>query len=121
MRNITRPLFMIFVFVFGCVIGEDVFSGDPSFSHQHASYSTGNTPHPPGSPSIWKGRNVSELLEGLGEPDIVLDTAVRGFVIYGDTPSVMYVYVPGKGTGGACYGAYVIEHDSGEVLGYHCR
>ena len=61
------------------------------------------------------------MVEELGEPDIVLDTAVRGIVIYGDTPSVMYVYSPGNGTSDPCYRAFVIEHDSGEILGYHCR
>jgi hypothetical protein len=54
----------------------------------------------------------------LGEPDIILDTAVRGIVIYGDTPSVMYVYVR---PGGGAYDAYVVEHDTGEILAYQRR
>jgi hypothetical protein len=52
---------------------------------------------------------------------IILETTVRGIAIYGDSYAVNYVYVPGRGSGGQCYSAYVVEHDSGEILAYHCR
>ena len=102
--------------MFGCLAGDCVFAGDPSVTHRHASFSSGNTPHPPGLESIWKGKHVSELVSALGEPDIILETAVRGIVIYGDTHSVMYVYRSGN-----IYEAYVVEHDSGEILTYQRR
>ena len=121
MKNIICSLLLVLTFLFSYVTCEDLYADDSSGIQSVTFSSGGNTPHPPGLPSNWKGRNVSELVEVLGEPDILLDTAVRGIVIYGDTPSVMYVYVPGNGTGGTCYAAYVVEHDSGEILGYHCR
>jgi hypothetical protein len=120
-RRVFGFLFMAFVLLFGGAMGEYVFSGDPSVAHQHASAPVGSTPHLPGLPTIWKGRHVSELVAGLGEPDIILETTVRGIAVYGDRYAVSYVYLPGRGAGGQCYGAYVVEHDSGEILAFHCR
>ena len=118
MRSTFYPVLLVIPVLVSYAMGEYVFGGDSSVTHQHASFPTGNTPHPPGLPSVWKGRNVSELVARLGEPDIILDTTVRGIVIYGDTPSVMYVYAdPGSGA----YDAYVVEHDSGEILAYQRR
>jgi len=89
---------------------------------QPVTYSSrGNVSHPPGLPSIWKGRDVSELVAGLGEPDIVLETKVNGFDICGYTYAVIYVYGSKSGTDNSCYAAYVVEHDSGEILAHHCR
>jgi hypothetical protein len=59
--------------------------------HQHVSVPIGDSPHPPGLPTIWKGRHVSELVAGLGEPDMILETTVRGFAIY-DSYAVSSVY-----------------------------
>ena len=121
MRRVFGLLFMAFVLLFGGAIGGYVFCGDPSVVHQHASAPIGSTPHPRGLSTIWRGRNVSELVDSLGEPYIILETTVRGFAVYGDAYAVSYVYFPGRGSGGQCYGAYVIEHDSGEILAFHCR
>lgn len=121
MRRIFKILVMAFGLLFGGAVGEYVFSEDPSVAHQHASAPIGNSPHPPGLSSIWKGRKVSELVASMGEPDIILETTVRGIPIYGDTYAVSYVYFPGRGAGGRCYSAYVVEHDTGEILAYHCR
>ena len=118
MKSTFYPLLLVIPVLISYAMGEYVFGGDPSVTHQHASYPTGNKPHPPGLASIWKGKNVAELVAELGEPDIILDTAVRGIVIYGDTPSVMYVYVD---SGGQAYDAYVVEHDTGEILAYQRR
>lgn len=118
MKYSFQPLFLVLPLLLGLAMSEYLFSHDSPGAHQAAYSSTGNTPHPPGLPSIWKGRNVTELVAGLGEPDIILDTAVRGILIYGDTPSVMYVYVR---PGGRAYDAYVVEHDTGEILAYHRR
>ena len=121
MRRALRIQVVAFGLLFGGAVGEYVFSGDLSVAHQHASAPIGNSPHPPGLPTIWKGRHVSELVAGLGEPDIILETTVRGIAIYGDAYAVSYVYFSGRGSGGQCYGAYVVEHDSGEILAFHCR
>ena len=120
-RRVFKILVVAFGLLFGGAVGEYVFSGDPSVAHQHASVPIGNTPHPPGLPTIWKGRNVSELVASMGEPDIILETTVRGIAIYGDTYAVSYVYHSGPASGGQCYSAYVVEHDSGKILAYHCR
>lgn len=111
------PLLPLLPVVFACLAGDCVFAGDPSETHQRSSYSSGSTPHPPGLPSIWKGRNVSELVAAMGEPDMILETTVRGIVIYGDTHSVMYVYHSGNRS----YEAYVVEHNSGKILAYQRR
>jgi hypothetical protein len=118
MKSTFYPVLLLIPVLCSYSVGQYAFGGDPTVTHQHASFPTGNTPHPPGLPSVWKGRNVSELVARLGEPTIILDTAVRGFVIYGDTPSVMYVYVR---PGGGAYDAYVVEHDTGEILAYQRR
>ena len=119
MKYSLQPFLMVLPLLFGLSQGDFVFGGEsPGF--QRATFSpTGRTPHPPGLPSVWKGRNITELVKSLGEPDIVLETAVRGIVIYGDTPSIMYVYVPGPGN--QVYEAYVVEHDTGEILAHHHR
>jgi hypothetical protein len=108
---------MAFVLLFGGAVGDYVFSGDPSVAHQHASAPIGNTPHPLGLRTIWKGKNVTELVASLGEPDDILETTFRGIAVYGDTHSVMYVYRSGNRS----YEAYVVEHDSGEILAYQRR
>ena len=79
------------------------------------------TPHPEGLPSIWLFRTASELVEAYGEPDWILETAVRGIVIYGDTPTVMYVYADNPEQGGGCIAAYVVELETDLVLRYQCR
>jgi hypothetical protein len=120
-RRVFGFLIMAFVLLFGSAVGEYAFSGDPSVAHQHVSVPIGDSPHPPGLPTIWKGRNVTELVGSLGEPDLILETTVSGIALFGDTYAVSYVYFPGLGSGGQCYIAYVVEHDSGEILAYHCR
>ena len=121
MRRVFGFLVMAFVLLFGSAVGEYVFSEPLSVAHQHASVPIGNSPHPPGLPTIWKGRNVAELVASLGEPDIILETTVSGIALFGPTYAVSYVYSPGPGSGGRCYIAFVVEHDSGEILAYHCR
>jgi len=120
-RRVFRFLVMAFVLLLGGAVGEYVFSGPPTVAHQHASVPVGNYPHFPGLPTIWKGRNVTELVASLGEPDIILETTVMGIALFGDTYAVSYVYFSGPGSGGQCYSAYVVEHDNGEILAYHCR
>ncbi len=121
MRRVFGFLVMAFVLLFGGAMGEYVFSETPSVAHQHASVPIGNSTHRPGLPTIWKGRNVAELVASLGEPDMILETTVMNIAIFGPTYAVSYVYFPGPGSGGQCYSAYVVEHDGGEILAYHCR
>jgi hypothetical protein len=80
-----------------------------------------NSPYPEGLQSKWLNRKAAELVAAYGEPDFILETAVRGIVMYGDAPSVMYVYNLDPEYGGACIAAYVVELDSGLVLRYQCR
>lgn len=80
-----------------------------------------STPHPEGLPSKWLNKKASELVEAYGEPDLILETAVRGIVIYGDSPTVMYVYTSNPESEGACIAAYVVELDTELVLRYQCR
>lgn len=80
-----------------------------------------NTPHPEGLQSKWLNRKAPELVKAYGEPDLILETAFRGIVIYGDTPTVMYVYASNPEHGATCIAAYVIELDSGLILRYQCR
>ena len=119
MKSTFQSMLLVMPVLLSYSVGEYSFGHDMPGAQQLSYSSQGNTPHPQGLPSIWNGRNVSELVETLGEPDIVLEMAVRGFVIYGDTHSVMYVYGPGSGN--QVYEAYVVEHDSGEILAYQRR
>jgi hypothetical protein len=86
-----------------------------------AAHGNTRTPHPEGLPSIWLNHMASELVEAYGPPDQILETAVRGIVIYGDTPTVMYVYASDPERGGGCIAAYVVELDTDLVLRYQCR
>jgi hypothetical protein len=80
-----------------------------------------HAPHPEGLPSKWLNKNVVELVKAYGEPDLILETAVRGIRVYGDTPSVMYVYSLDPELGGGCVAAYVVELQTMKVLRYQCR
>lgn len=80
-----------------------------------------NTPHPEGLQSKWLNRMAPELVKAYGEPDVILETAVRGIVIYGNTPTVMYVYASNPENGSNCIAAYVVELTSGRILRYQCR
>jgi hypothetical protein len=80
-----------------------------------------STPHPEGLHSKWLNKKASELVKAYGEPDYILETAVRGIIIYGDTPTVMYIYGSNPENGGACVAAYVVELDTELVLRYQCR
>lgn len=81
----------------------------------------GRSSHPEGLQSKWLNHQSSELVDAYGEPDQVLDTAVRGIVVYGDTPSIMYVYGSNPEFGGGCIAAYVIELETSVILQYQCR
>ena len=118
MKSICQPMLLVIPVLLSYSLGENAFSHDSSGAQQVSVSTQGNTPHPPGLPSIWKGKNVTELVAGLGEPDAVLETAAMRIAVYGDTHSVMYVYAD---PGGQAYDAYVVEHDSGEILAYHRR
>lgn len=80
-----------------------------------------NTPHPEGLPSKWLDRKADELVEAYGEADAILDTAFRGIVVYGDTPTVMYVYTANPEYGSNCIAAYVVELETERILRYQCR
>ena len=118
MKSTFQSMLLVMPVLLGFSLGEYAFSHDTTGAQQLTVSTQGNTPHPQGLPSIWNGRNVSELVETLGEPDAILETAVRGFVIYGDTHSVMYVY---SDSGHQSFDAYVVEHDTGEILAYQRR
>lgn len=95
--------------------------GDPLTPHRHESPPIGNTRHLAGSPTIWLGRHVAELVAAKGEPDMILEATVGGYVLFGDVYGVIYVYWPNSNPGGECYHAFVVEHDSARILAYHCR
>lgn len=117
-KNTFQPLLLVIPVLLSYLLCECAFSHDTSSAMQVTYSAKGQNPHPPGLPSIWKGKNVTELVAGLGEPDAVLETAAMRIAVYGDTHSVMYVYAD---PGGQAYDAYVVEHASGEILAYQRR
>ena len=121
MKNILHTSLLVLPVLLSYSLGIDIFGDDSPSAQKVTTSHSGNTPHPPGLPSVWKGRNISELVATLGEPDMILETAIRGIVVYGDTHSVMYVYTPTPGSGNQVYDAYVVEHDSGKILAYQRR
>ena len=121
MKNILHTSLLVLPVLLSYSVGIYVFSDDSPGAQQVSISHTGNTPHPPGLPSVWKGRNISELVATLGEPDVILEKVVRGIGVFGDTHTVIYVYTPTPGSGNQVYDAYVVEHDSGKILAYQHR
>jgi hypothetical protein len=121
MKNNLHTSLLVLIIFLSYSLGINIFGHDGRDTQEVSTSQTGTTPHPPGLPSVWKGRNISELVAILGEPDMILETAVRGIVVYGDTHSVMYVYIPTPGSGDQGYQVYVVEHDTGKILAYQRR
>lgn len=115
-------LFALFIFLLGCVALDNifVFNSDATHKGQAGQAAHFRPPHPKGEPSIWVGKKASELVGHHGDPDLILETAVLGIVLYGDTPTVMYVYTQGRETKG-CLDAYVVDLESEEILAFHCH
>ena len=127
-RRVYKSLFMAVIFLIGYAVYGCVFNGGQSYSQQAALATSGNIPFPAGLPpfpvglpSRLIGKNVSELVANRGEPNMVLETSVSEFVIYGDTYTVMYVYKSSQESGYGCTDAYVVDHESEAILTYNCH
>ena len=76
------------------------------------------------SDSAWIGRHSDELVESLGEPDLILEARPR-FADYRDgIPKISYVYraEPGaRSDRSTCIDAFVVLQATGEIVDYYCR
>jgi hypothetical protein len=118
MRYVLKLVLSLAVLLASLVMCEYGYS-DNANDASGLAYTSGLSPHSRGLPSVWKGRDVSDLVAALGEPDMVLETSVRGIVIHSAPYAVSYVYFPSAGYN--CYQAFVVAHETGEILAYHCR
>jgi hypothetical protein len=109
-----QSVFMASMLLFGCAVGEHVFYGNKSDAQ-------GITPNTPGLLSTWTGKKVSALVTERGEPDLIIKMSVNGVQLYPNAHVVSYVYSPKAEPSAGCMDAYVVDHESGQILAYHCR
>ena len=76
------------------------------------------------SDNPWIGRHRDELIESLGQPDMILEARPKYSEYRGGIPRISYVYrsepveSPGRST---CIDAYVVLQATGEIVNYYCR
>ena len=109
------------IYVFSCSVGDKIVNGHPQEFQQLPSTNVSDNFGTRGLPSKWVGRSVSELLENLGQPDLMIDTVPRGATNYDGVYKYAYVYLPKPGSNDQCVNAYVIDDLSSEVIKFYCR
>ena len=114
-------LFLTVILLGGCTDSEYVVSDNSAGNQRPPPSRYRDHPGSSGLPSFWVGKNVSELVEGLGKPDMMIDTRPRGGGFSDGAYKYAYVYLPKPDTADQCIRAYVIDHLSGEVIKFHCR
>jgi len=114
-------LFLAVIFLAGCTDSEYVV-GDNSAGNQRRTQSRyRDDPAAADVPIIWEGKNVSELVEGLGQPDMMIDTRPSGGGFSDDDCNYAYLYLPTPDTADQCIRTYVIDDLSEEVIKFYCR
>jgi hypothetical protein len=94
---------------------------DAPFAYSRSfAYSRGRR----GQDSPWIGRHSNDLVQSLGEPDMILDGRPKYAEYRDGIPKIMYVYraMPDNGVPrSTCVGAYVVLTATGEIVDYYCR
>ena len=119
--NNTHSLLLAALFVCGCGSSEYIVNGDVTAVYRPSPSSYRDHSGVSGLPSIWIGKSVSELVDGLGKPDMILDSIPKDTGLPRGVCNYIYVYRPGSGTTDQCYVAYVIDALSEDVIAYYCR
>jgi len=120
-KYIYHSFFLAVLYLSSCAVGDYVVNGDQAGIQPPPQSTTGGNIGVAGLPSIWVGKSVSELVEGLGKPDMMIDTLPRGAGFSDGVCKYAYVYLPKPDTANQCIRAYVIDDLSGEVIKFHCR
>jgi hypothetical protein len=108
-------------FLAGCTVSEYVVSDNSAANQRPPPSRYRDDPGALDLPNIWVGKNVSELVEGLGKPDMMIDTRPRGGGLYDGVCNYAYVYLPKPDTADQCFRTYMIDDLSEEVTKFHCR
>jgi hypothetical protein len=120
-KHIYQLFFLAVIYLSSCAVWDYVVNNNPPDIQQPPPSTYRENSGTTGLPSMWVGKSISELVEGLGEPDLIIDTVPRGAGFTGRVATVCYVYLPKAGSVGACTDAYVVDLQSGTIIRYHCR
>lgn len=120
-KHIYHSFFLAVIYLSSCAVGDYVVSGDQADVQQPPSSMNGGNIGLSGLPSMWIGKSVSELVDGLGKPDMMIDTLPRGAGFSDGVCKYAYVYLPKPEAADQCIRAYVIDDLSGEVIKFYCR
>jgi hypothetical protein len=98
----------------GCSIGL-LFDHDqwPSIEEYQAGYSNFGNP--------WVGRQIEDLIDARGQPDIVLEAKPRWSSFKDGVHVDSYIYYDGTTPGRSCIDAFVVVEDTGTIIKYFCR
>ena len=121
MRCLYNILFPLFMFLFGCALGEYVFNEESASNQQLSSSNQSSYPVTQGLSCNWLGKNVSGLVSELGEPDMILETVPKGAGYTGPVTAVAYVYLPKPDSSQQCYNTYVVDLQTDKIVRFHCR
>jgi len=88
-------------------------SRELSTQEYHASYQDAG--------NWWIGKNISELVLELGEPDVILEATPKGVSQPAGIHLDSYIYRSHPEAGRTCVEAYVVVYRTGEITKYYCR
>jgi hypothetical protein len=69
----------------------------------------------------WIGKNVTELISELGNPDFVLEATPKGVQFRSGIHVDSYIYRPEPESDKQCMQTYVVVFMTGEIIKYYCR
>ena len=121
MRRWFNLLLVLVILLLACAVDEYVYREEPTDLPLNRTSGHGRSTQSRGVTNFWVGRKASKLVAVRGEPDMILDTRPKGAGSTGNPNTVCYLYSSKAGAGGGCMDAYVVDHDSGTIIRYHCR
>ena len=120
-KYLYHSFILAVIYLSSCAVGDYVVNGDQVDVQPSPSSNNSGNVGLQGLPSVWIGKSVSELVNGLGKPDLMIDTLPRGAGFSNGVCKYAYVYLPKPEATDQCIRAYVIDDLSGEVIKFHCR
>ena len=73
------------------------------------------------SGDAWVGHQVEELVDDLGQPEIVLEARPRFFPFKDGVRAFSYIYYGETNAGRRCIDAFVVAEETGTIIKYYCR
>ena len=113
--------FLLLIYLLSCTFSDYIVDehAEDVWRPQPASYSS--VSGSPGLANAFVGKNVTQLVDILGQPDLMIDTAPRSVGYYDGACDYAYVYLPKPDSASQCFSTYVIDELSGEVIRFYCR